>query len=494
MESRLELQLRALLGEDVNTPVPQSRLEKLLDCIRFEETYPYEPIARIERYLLRLIDETVEIPATPESRAEEILEAMIYEKNLTGFTSPSMYEELLLQLKEHKNISSIVYSELTAATEELYIPNSVSAPIKDLKLYGKCTQQETPSFDTPQKIIPAGDERLTVTVKGTNGSRRLVHRSPNGIPNSLPEDSNFIDKDGTHWCCDEIDFERGKFIRRVDRVVFDETSENIKMSFEQDSNNRVFCRYIFDKAFTTSLSSKRHAVLCNIGKSETDDSVNKASSCFRGSKALSYQPMEPFGDNNVVLNSDAEITNVDYKIASYRIVKGEGATTSDGYGQLIHGETYTMAICVTPPEKAEVIRPHISRGWAPLLQLPTDGTSTKQILVGSFVANYFEDMLPSVDYLHSVLDIYRLKNTTNIPNEPFTIHWIKIERGKKCLSLDEFKAALSENPLECLSPCEPVESDLTDSELLQYKSLRTFVGSNTVTSSVPFVCKYAVPK
>lgn len=46
--------------------------------------------------------------------------------------------------------------------------------------------------------------------------------TPNGLP-GIPVDSNgnYTDSDGQQWICDEVDFERGKYVQRVQKVVCD---------------------------------------------------------------------------------------------------------------------------------------------------------------------------------------------------------------------------------------------------------------------------------
>lgn len=46
--------------------------------------------------------------------------------------------------------------------------------------------------------------------------------TPNGLP-GIPVDSNgnYTDSDGQQWICDEVDFTRGKYVQRVQKVVYD---------------------------------------------------------------------------------------------------------------------------------------------------------------------------------------------------------------------------------------------------------------------------------
>lgn len=50
--------------------------------------------------------------------------------------------------------------------------------------------------------------------------------TPNGLP-GIPVDSggNYTDSDGQQWICDEVDFDRGKYVQRVKKVVYDGSEE-----------------------------------------------------------------------------------------------------------------------------------------------------------------------------------------------------------------------------------------------------------------------------
>lgn len=55
----------------------------------------------------------------------------------------------------------------------------------------------------------------------------LTALTPNGLPAIKVTDASlatYTDSDGQMWCCDEVDFERGVYVKRIDEVVLDETS------------------------------------------------------------------------------------------------------------------------------------------------------------------------------------------------------------------------------------------------------------------------------
>lgn len=114
----------------------------------------------------------------------------------------------------------------TVTGETISVNDSVEWPLQGLTLYGKSTQDGTPTPETPIPIVSAGDGgTITVTVSnGAEQSQTLPVSTPNGLP-GIPVTSggNYTDADGQQWVCDEIDFARGKYVQRFKMREFDGT-------------------------------------------------------------------------------------------------------------------------------------------------------------------------------------------------------------------------------------------------------------------------------
>lgn len=110
--------------------------------------------------------------------------------------------------------------EKTVFGRSLVLTDSTSKPLKGLRLFGRTTQNGTPSPDNPVPLVSPGDGgSITVEMGASNGVQniqRLVCNTPNGLP-GIPVSSggNMADENGQQWICDEIDFERGVYIQRV---------------------------------------------------------------------------------------------------------------------------------------------------------------------------------------------------------------------------------------------------------------------------------------
>ena len=116
----------------------------------------------------------------------------------------------------------------TVTGETISVNDSVEWPLQGLTVYGKSTQDGTPTPEAPIPIVSAGDGgTITVTVSdGAEQSQTLPVSTPNGLL-GIPVDSggNYTDADGQQWVCDEIDFTRGKYVQRFKLLELDGTED-----------------------------------------------------------------------------------------------------------------------------------------------------------------------------------------------------------------------------------------------------------------------------
>nr|DAY56997.1 MAG TPA: collagen I alpha 1 [Caudoviricetes sp.] len=120
----------------------------------------------------------------------------------------------------------------TETGNPLSVDDAFSAPLCGLTVYGRSTQDGTPTPDAPVPIVSAGDGgSVAVTLSDGNGkTQTLALPTPNGLP-GIPVTSggNYTDSTGQQWMCDEVDLERGVKVQRIYKVDID--GENVK--FEQ---------------------------------------------------------------------------------------------------------------------------------------------------------------------------------------------------------------------------------------------------------------------
>lgn len=141
------------------------------------------------------------------------------------------------------------------------VSDAFSAPLCGLTVYGKSTQDGTPSPDNPVPIVSAGDGgSIAVTLSdGNDKTQTLTLQPPNGLP-GIPAISggNYIDPQGQWWVCDEVDFAECVYIRRVSATVI--TVDDV-MSIA--SNTRDYCISIKPPIDFKMIGNVRNVLMSN---------------------------------------------------------------------------------------------------------------------------------------------------------------------------------------------------------------------------------------
>lgn len=109
----------------------------------------------------------------------------------------------------------------TETGNPIAVDDAFSAPLCGLTVYGKSTQDGTPTPDAPVPIVSAGDSgSVAVTLSDGKGkTQTLTLSTPNGLPGiPVKSDGNYIDPQGQQWVCDEVDLERGVRVQRVGKA------------------------------------------------------------------------------------------------------------------------------------------------------------------------------------------------------------------------------------------------------------------------------------
>lgn len=129
----------------------------------------------------------------------------------------------------------------TASGNPVSITDSVEWPLLGLKVYGKSTQDGTPSPENPVPIVSAGDEgSIDLTVSdGADQSQQLTVITPNGLP-GIPVDSggNYTDASGQRRWSDIIDYNNEKKYQYINEVVVDGT--NVKFTSSGGGNEQYW--------------------------------------------------------------------------------------------------------------------------------------------------------------------------------------------------------------------------------------------------------------
>ena len=140
------------------------------------------------------------------------------------------------------------------------VNGTAKEPITALTVYGHSTQDGTPSPENPVPIVSAGDEgeiNISVSDGGTQ-SQTLAISTPGGLP-GIPVSfgGNYTDENGQQWVCDEVDFERGVYVQRINKKIL---TSDLSWSFRLTAGNG-------NNNFQIKLTSEEGAIGIHDGKS-----------------------------------------------------------------------------------------------------------------------------------------------------------------------------------------------------------------------------------
>ena len=151
------------------------------------------------------------------------------------YTAQTLDDAQKAQARENIGAADEARQNVLVGTETgnpIAVDDAFAAPLRGLTVYGRSTQDGTPSPDNPVPIVSAGDGgTIAVTLSDENGkTQTLTLPTPNGLPGiPVTFGGNYTDPTGQQWVCDEVDLERGVKVQRVYKVEVD--GENVK--FEQ---------------------------------------------------------------------------------------------------------------------------------------------------------------------------------------------------------------------------------------------------------------------
>ena len=168
------------------------------------ENYVYDEDYR--NFIYDIISDAQEATEAAHQVAEDLLEA----KERGDFNGPKGDPFLIVNQK---------------SGSEIAIKDADKRAFVDMHIFGKTTQDGTPTPDAPVELVSVGDSgSITVNVAGKNDAQSMTIATPNGLP-GIPVSSggNYTDSNGQQWICDEIDLARGVYVQRVGLNIFDGT-------------------------------------------------------------------------------------------------------------------------------------------------------------------------------------------------------------------------------------------------------------------------------
>ena len=190
------------------------RIEESLDG-KTEPVPTYEDAVQALDKVLAAVDVSADNAAKSEQFAESANAAMTAAEHAKD-----------ISVAKAQEISEL-YIVCESEGKEIRLTDSSNLGFKGMRIFGRSTQDGTPSPDDPVPIISVGDSGvITVTVSEAEDQAQYMTLSTTdgllGIPlNGGATGSSYTDENGKQWVCDEIDFKRGVYIRRVGSVILD---------------------------------------------------------------------------------------------------------------------------------------------------------------------------------------------------------------------------------------------------------------------------------
>lgn len=145
------------------------------------------------------------------------------------------------------------------AGDTVTITDATNDRVHNLKLYGKTTQNGTPTPDTPLAFDDAGKSGTIKVSVGTSASdtkpQTLNVPTPNGLPGvPVTSGGNYTDDNGQSWMCDEVDLARGKYIQRVDTYTTNADTNWRKNGGDSNYiNTTCICLFVTISGMTTTI-------------------------------------------------------------------------------------------------------------------------------------------------------------------------------------------------------------------------------------------------
>lgn len=181
----------------------------------------------------------------------------------------SQLKEDTAVLQKHQNV--LVGSE---AGNPISCNDAFTAPLCGLTVYGRSTQDGTPTPDAPVPIVSAGDSGTIVLTLGDGDGKTqtITLPTPNGLPGiPVASGGNYTDQNGQQWVCDEVDLERGVKVQRVKRVDISSLDKSY-WKFRDDVGANVSATKYSNKAaiidFRTSAPAMSNILPAGVGNSK----------------------------------------------------------------------------------------------------------------------------------------------------------------------------------------------------------------------------------
>ena len=132
-----------------------------------------------------------------------------------------------------------------ASGAPIHLSDAIDQFVVGLRIFGKTTQDGTPTPEAPVDLVSVGDSgSITVNVTGEHNSQNVVVSTPNGLPGiPVASGGNYTDANGQQWICDEIDFSRGVYVKRIETYSYSVSNMNNSENYAGWTNAGIYKYY-----------------------------------------------------------------------------------------------------------------------------------------------------------------------------------------------------------------------------------------------------------
>lgn len=276
---------------------PITREEKYLAYLTGDYTGELpKPITRKEKYLYELCLKGMGGEVSPEEIKSAVNEYL--EKNPV---KPGATTEQAQQIEQNKTDISLLKEDMSnkitkfyAANQgETHITDSDNGKIVDMMIYGKSSQDGTPSPENPVEIKSVVNP--TVKVLNEDGTKSQTVALPYTL-NAIPVSSGGnVTIDGQQYIADYVDVERGKLVRMCKKKA---VPNNVAWTLQaQSANYKIgYSSNVFNDMASTKESTKK--AISNLGSSS---SLWSNKFCFGKSNVFW---INPYANNGELMSND----------------------------------------------------------------------------------------------------------------------------------------------------------------------------------------------
>lgn len=277
----------------------------------------------------------------------------------------------------------------SASGTSIVVNDSENANFKEFKIYGKSTQDGTPTPDAPIDIVSIGDDgNITVNVNGGDVEHQVTFTTPlRAIPVTDESLATYTDAEGKMWCADEIDLEKGVYIQRVANVVFDGSEEWVATTTETTGKYRFVC--VLDNKATNFDATVIPPMMCNqekiVGVTTTFALVKGITTASDGGTLYFYNETYNTGDITLLKQHLAESpmmvlylleTPIETPLTEEQIAVGKSLKSNNPTTTIFNDENAYMSVEYLRPFEVENKGLETSR---PIMTIT--GTGTVEISV-----------------------------------------------------------------------------------------------------------------